>query len=61
MCLSPWEDFTAAGEPTRRRAPYFLINIAGKKHFGKSHKKLMGTKYFDKFSDEERKKLKVDV
>ena len=48
-------------EPTRRRAPYFLINIAGKKHFGKSHKKLMGTKYFDKFSDEERKKLKVDV
>ena len=59
LCLSPWEDFTAAGEPTRRRAPYFLINIAGRKHFGESHKKLVDTKYFDNFSEEERKKLKV--
>ena len=59
LCLSPWEDFTAAGEPTRRRAPYFLINIADKIHFSKSHRKLKGTKYFDKFSEEEKKKLKV--
>ena len=59
LCLSPWEDFTAAGEPTRKNAPYFLINVASRKHFGKSHKKLIDTKYFDKFSDVEKTKLKV--
>ena len=59
LCLSPWEDFTAAGEPTRKKAPYFLINVAGRKHFGKSHQKLIDTKYFDKFSDAEKTKLKV--
>ena len=59
LCLSPWEDFTAAGEPTRKKAPYFLINVASRKHFGKSHRKLIDTKYFDKFSDEEKTKLKV--
>ena len=59
LCLSPWEDFTAAGEPTRKKAPYFLINVAGRKHFGKSHRKLIDTKYFDKFSDAEKTKLKV--
>ena len=59
LCLSPWEDFTAAGEPTRKKAPDFLINVASRKHFGKSHKKLIDTKYFDKFSDAEKTKLKV--
>ena len=59
LCLSPYEDFTAAGEGTRKKAPYFLINVAGRKHFSKSHKKLIDTKYFDNFSEEEKKKLKV--
>ena len=59
LCLSPYEDFTAGGEATRKRAPYFLINVAGRKHFSKSHKKLMDTKYFDNFSDKEKTKLKV--
>ena len=59
LCLSPYEDFTAAGEGTRKKAPYFLINVAGRKHFSDSHKKLMSTKYFDKFSEEEKKKLKI--
>ena len=59
LCLSPYEDFTAAGEPTRKKAPYFLINVASRKHFGISHKKLIDTKYFDNFSDEEKTKLKV--
>ena len=35
LCLSPYEDFTAAGEATRKKAPYFLINVATKEHFGK--------------------------
>ena len=59
LCLSPYEDFTAAGEATRKKAPYFLINVAGRKEISKSHKKLKDTKYFDNFSKEERKKLKV--
>ena len=59
LCLSPYEDFTAAGEGTRKKAPYFLINVASRKHFSDSHKKLMSTKYFDKFSEEEKKKLKI--
>ena len=59
LCLSPYEDFTAAGEATRKKAPYFLINIAGRKHFSKSHKKLVDTKYFANFSEKEKKKLKV--
>ena len=59
LCLSPYEDFTAAGEATRGRAPYFLINVAGRKEISDSHNKLKDTKYFDNFSEEERKKLKV--
>ena len=59
LCLSPYEDFTAAGEATRKKAPYFLINVAGRKEISESHKKLKDTKYFDNFSEEERKKLKV--
>ena len=59
LCLAPWEDFTAARAPTRKKAPYFLITVASRKHFGKSHKKLIDTKYFDKFSDVEKTKLKV--
>ena len=59
LCLSPYEDFTAAGEATRKKAPYFLINIAGRKHFSESHKKLVDTKYFANFSEKEKKKLKV--
>ena len=59
LCLSPYEDFTAAGEDTRKKAPYFLINVASRKHFSKSHKSLINTKYFDKFNEKEIKKLKV--
>ena len=59
LCLSPYEDFTAAGEATRKKAPYFLINIAGRKHFSESHKKWVDTKYFANFSEKEKKKLKV--
>ena len=59
MIFSPYEDFEVAGVKTRSKAPYFLINVASRKHFSDSHKKLMDTRYFDKFSKEEKKKLKV--
>ena len=59
MIFSPYEDFEVAGVKTRSGAPYFLINVAPTKQLGKSHKDLQKTKYFDNFSDEERKKLNV--
>jgi hypothetical protein len=36
-----------------------LINVAPTKQLGKSHKDLQKTKYFQNFTDEERKKLNV--
>ena len=59
MCLSPYEDFVVGGEATRKKSPYFLVNIAKRKEFSKTHKSLIKTKYFKKFSDEEIEKLKV--
>ena len=59
LCLSPYEDFVVGGEPTRKKSPYFLVNIATRKEFKNAHRGLLKTKYFDKFSDEEIKKLKV--
>ena len=59
LCFSPFEHHTAAGEETRKGSPYFLINIAGKEELNKAHTRLLETKYFDKFSEEEIKTLKV--
>jgi hypothetical protein len=59
MIFSPYEDFEVAGVKTRSGAPYFLINVAPTKQLGKSHKDLTKTKYFQNFTDEERKKLNV--
>jgi hypothetical protein len=59
MIFSPYEDFEVAGVKTRSNAPYFLINVAPTKQLGKSHKDLQKTKYFDNFSEQERKKLNV--
>ena len=59
LCFSPYEEWSAGGEETRKKSPYFLINVATKKELGKAHKGLLKTKYFEKFNDEEIKKLKV--
>ena len=59
LCFSPYEHHTAAGEETRKGSPYFLINIAGTEELNKAHRRLLETKYFDKFSEEEIKTLKV--
>ena len=39
LCLS-FGKTSHSREPTRKKAPYFLINVPSRKHFGKSHKKL---------------------
>ena len=59
LCLSPYEDFVVGGEATRKKSPYFLINLAERKEFKKTHSSLIGTKYFEKFNDEEIERLKV--
>ena len=59
IVLSPWEDFTAGGIPTRERSPYFMINIGNAKHFAKSHTQLQKSRYFANFTDDEKKVLKV--
>ena len=59
LCFSPYEEWSAGGEETRKKSPYFLINVATRKELDKAHKGLIKTKYFDKFNDEENKKLKV--
>ena len=60
LCLSPWEDFTAGGGVyTRRKSPYFMINIASRQHLSKSHKQLQKSSYFANFTDEELGRLKA--
>ena len=59
LCFSPYEEWSAGGEDTRKKSPYFLINVATRKELDKAHKSLIKTKYFDKFNDKEIKKLKV--
>ena len=59
MIFSPYEDFEVAGVKTRSGAPYFLINVAPTKQLDKSHKDLMKTKYFQNFTDDEKKRLNV--
>ena len=59
LTFSPYEDFEVAGVKTRSDAPYFLINVAPTDLLGISHKDLSKTKYFDNFSDEDKKRLNV--
>ena len=59
LCFSPFEEHTAAGEETRKKSPYFLINITKKSVLNEAHKKLLKTRYFDNFNDKEIKTLKV--
>ena len=59
LCFSPYEEWSAGGEETRKKSPYFLINVATRNELDKAHKSLIKTKYFNKFDDEEITKLKV--
>jgi len=59
LCFSPFEEHSAGGEETRKKSPYFLINIATRDALNQAHKKLLNTKYFDNFSESELKTLKV--
>ena len=59
LCFSPWENFTAGGIYTRKKAPYFMINVASRQHLSQSHKQLQKSSYFANFTDDELGRLKV--
>lgn len=59
ICFSPWEEWTAATVETRKNAPCFMTSIASLVELGKGHKKLHKTKYFSKFTKQEKQKMKV--
>lgn len=60
LCFSPFEDHTAGGgEETRKKSPYFLINIAKKEVLREAHRNLLKTRYFDNFTEDELDTLKV--
>ena len=59
LVISPYEPFSLAGVETRSGSPYFLINVGPTEQFGKAHRDLTKTKYFDNFTEEDLKKMKV--
>ena len=61
VCFSPWEKWTAATIKTRTKAPCFMTSIANAHQLGEGHEKLHKTKYFDNFTTEEKRKLKIGV
>jgi hypothetical protein len=60
ITFHPDDDFEVGGVKTRSHAPYFLINVAYCDELHKAHQSLKNTKYFDKFTEENRKYLKAD-
>ena len=60
ITFHPDDDFEVGGVKTRNQAPYFLINVAYCDELHKAHQHLLNTEYFDKFTEENKKYLKVD-
>ena len=61
ICLHPDDTFNVDGVATRAPAPYFLINVGYADDFHKAHTHLLPMKYYDKFSEENKKYLKVET
>jgi len=59
LVISPYEPWELAGVKTRSEAPYFLINVVSTEQIGKAHKQLQKTKYFDNYSDDDKRKMNV--
>jgi len=60
ICFHPDDTFEVGGVATRTQAPYFLINVAYQDELNKAHQNLKNTKYYDTFTDENKKYLKVE-
>tara|TARA_R110000744_G_scaffold23571_1_gene59698 strand:+ start:507 stop:1031 length:525 start_codon:yes stop_codon:yes gene_type:complete len=61
IAFHPDDTFEVSGVNTRNQAPYFLLNIAYADELNKTHKHLLRTKYFDNFTEENKKYLKVET
>lgn len=59
ICINPNDTLEVKGIRVRQLSPYFLINIGLRKAFGKTHKSLKGSKYFDNFPDYYKKYLNI--
>ena len=59
LVISPYEPWELAGVETRSNAPYFLINVNPTEQLGKAHKQLQKTKYFDNYSNKDKRKMNV--
>jgi len=60
ICFHPDDEFEVGGVKTRSKAPYFLLNIAYQDELNKAHQALKNTKYYDGFTNENKKYLKVE-
>jgi len=59
ICINPKDELEVKGIKVRALSPYFLINVGLRKAFGKTHKSLKKSKYFDNFPDYYKKYLNV--
>tara|TARA_B100000282_G_C31697181_1_gene474414 strand:- start:590 stop:1096 length:507 start_codon:yes stop_codon:yes gene_type:complete len=59
ICINPKDELEVKGIKVRALSPYFLINVGLRKVFGKTHKSLKNSKYFENFPDYYKKYLNV--
>jgi len=59
ITFHPDDEFEIDNVKTRSEAPFFLINVAYIDELNKAHQRLKNTKYFDKFTEENKNYLKV--
>ena len=59
ICFNPNDSVSINGFNPRGKAPYFLINIAGREELHKAHKSLTKTSYYDNMDVKYRSFLKI--
>ena len=59
LVISPYEPWSLAGVETRSNAPYFMINVNPSEQLGRAHKSLQKTKYFQNYTDDDKRKMNV--
>ena len=60
LVFDPSENWSIGGVETRKKAPTLLINLARRKDLSKAHGILQKTKWYDKLSEEDLKRLKME-
>ena len=60
LVFDPTENWSLAGVETRKMAPTLLINLARRKDLREAHRTLTKTKWYDKFSNEDLKRLAME-